>query len=68
MKMTLEILITANGQVKAEVVDGVGPACITEVLGPLEALLGKATETHHKPEYEWDEEVVQMLQQQEVQT
>lgn len=65
MKMTIDILIAADGQVKAEVVDGKGPACITEVLEPLEALLGQATETHLKPEYEWDEEVVQMLRQQE---
>lgn len=67
MKMKLHILITADGQIKAEVVDGAGPACITEVLEPLEALLGPASETHLKPEYEWDEEVVQMLQQQEAQ-
>lgn len=68
MKMSINIVITADGQVKADVVDGRGPACITEVLAGLEQLLGEADTTRLKPEHQWDTEVVQMLRQQEVGT
>lgn len=67
MQMTIEIIITPGGQVRAEVVDGIGPKC-TEALAGLEALLGEASETHLKPEYEWDEEALRLIGQQEVRT
>lgn len=66
MRMTLDITITPDGRVKADVVGGQGETCITEILAGLEALLGLATVTKLKPEYEWDEQAVRMLQQQEV--
>lgn len=67
MKMTIDIFIGRDGKVTADVVGGHGPVCITEILAGLEELLGEASSTDLKPEYEWDPEVIQMLQRQEVQ-
>lgn len=67
-QMNIDIVIEPNGQVHADVVDGVGPKCITEVLAGLEELLGEASVTHLKPSYEWDEEVLDLIRQQEVRT
>lgn len=66
--MKIDILIRPDGTVVADVINGQGHACITKLLAPLEELLGKASTTRLKPEYEWDEEVVQMLQRQKVQS
>ena len=66
MKMTIDIFISAEGKVTADVVGGHGPVCITEILAGLEELLGEADVTKIKPEYQWDDEVVQMLLRQEV--
>lgn len=63
-KMTIDITIAADGQVTADVVGGHGPTCITELLAGLENLLGAADVTRLKPEHAWDDDAVQMLQQQ----
>ena len=67
MKMQINVVITKEGQVVADVVGGQGKLCITEILGPIEELLGKATTTKLKPEYEFDQEVVQIMRDQGVQ-
>ena len=67
MKMQINFVIRPDGQVVADVVGGKGPVCITEILGPLEELLGEAATTELKPEYAIDEEVVQILREQGVQ-
>jgi hypothetical protein len=66
MKMTLNIVIGPDGQVKADVQGGRGPVCITEILGPLEGLLGEADRTDIKPEFAIDEEAQRIIQQQGV--
>lgn len=67
MKMTIDILITPDGQIKADVVDGhQGKACITKLLAGLQELLGEPGTTKLKPEYQLDMEVINILRQQEV--
>ena len=63
MKMTITFTIGPDGQGKADVEGGRGPVCVTEVLEPLERLLGKAGRTNYKPEYELDHDAIRLIQQ-----
>lgn len=65
MKVNVTFMIGPNGEVVADVVGGQGKVCITEILGPLEELLGTASYTKHKPEYALDREVIRLLKGQE---
>lgn len=67
MKVTVNFVITKDGRVAVDVVGGQGKICVTEILGPIEELLGKATTTKLKPEYELDQEVIQIMRDQGVQ-
>lgn len=60
--MEIIISITEKGEVKADIVGGKGRGCM-DVLAPLEDLLGQASQTGLKPEYQWDEEVVSLLKE-----
>lgn len=66
MKMTVDIFISPDGKVTADVIDGQGKACISQVLAELEAMLGEATTTKLKPEFQWDTEAIQLLREQGV--
>lgn len=66
VKMKVTFVIGPDGQVKADVVNGQGYKCITEVLGPLEELLGQAERTDYKPEYELDYEALRFIESQKV--
>lgn len=66
-QVQVNIVITPDGQVAVDVVGGKGKSCITEILGPIEELLGEATDTKLKPEYEIDHVVVQIMRDQGLQ-
>jgi len=66
MKMAVQIIITKDGQVSADVIGGRGDLCITHILAGLEELLGPADNTKLKPEYQFDTEVTAILRSQEV--
>ena len=66
-QVQVNFVITADGQVAIDVIGGKGKGCITEILGPIEELLGEATHTKTKPEYEIDHVVVQLMRDQGLQ-
>jgi len=59
MKVTIDIKIHPNGQIEADVIGGQGHTCISDILAGLEALVGEASTTRLKPEYEWEPDIVQ---------
>jgi len=63
MKVTINFVIK-DGQVMADVVGAKGKVC-AHLLAELEAYLGEAGTTEFKPEYELDEEVLEILRDQE---
>lgn len=66
-EVQVNFVIAPDGQVAIDVIGGKGKGCITEILGPMEELLGQASTTKLKPEYEFDQEVVQIMRDQGVQ-
>ena len=66
-QVQVNFVIRADGQVAADVVGAKGKVCVTDILGPMEELLGLANYTKYKPEYEFDQEVVQIMRDQGVQ-
>jgi len=67
MKVTVNFVISPKGEVLADVVGAQGRICMTEILEQIEELLGQASYTKKKPEYELDLEIVQVLRDQGVQ-
>lgn len=62
-KMTIDIMITSNGQVKTEVIDGHQGAKCVEILSGLAAFLGQPSGGHLKPEFEEDPEALALMRQ-----
>ena len=67
MKVTVNFVIGPRGEVIADVVGAQGKVCMTEIMEQIEELLGQASYTKKKPEYELDLEIVQVLRDQGVQ-
>lgn len=65
MKIVVEITISPQGQMTVDVKGAKGPVCM-DVLEQLEALVGEASQTQRKPEYELDVEVLEALRDQGV--
>ena len=67
MKVTVNFVISPDGKIAVDVIGAKGKACMTQILEEIEALIGPASDTRLKPEYELDHEVIEILRDQGVQ-
>lgn len=65
--MKVRITITPKGEVKVDVLDGIGDQCVKHVAAPLARLLGQPSHFEPKPDVEIDFEALAMIEGVEVQ-